>query len=77
MNAIVSNVSKVTGIIPKITHAAMEQTRGIQAVNKVVSQLYETVQQNAALMEQSTAAAAALRTQAVSLAGAVGQFRSG
>ncbi|XYI30550.1 Methyl-accepting chemotaxis protein [Cupriavidus oxalaticus] len=77
MDEIVSNVSKVTGIINEITHASMEQTRGIQEVNKAVSQLDEMVQQNAALVEQSTAAAAALQTQAGSLAGAVGQFRLG
>ncbi|QRQ87352.1 methyl-accepting chemotaxis protein [Cupriavidus oxalaticus] len=77
MDEIVSNVSKVTGIINEITHASMEQTRGIQEVNKAVSQLDEMVQQNAALVEQSTAAAAALQTQAGSLAVAVGQFRLG
>ncbi|MBP0622012.1 methyl-accepting chemotaxis protein [Cupriavidus consociatus] len=77
MDEIVSNVSKVTGIINEITHAAMEQTRDIQEVNKAVSQLDEMVQQNAALVEQSTAAASALQTQAGSLAGAVGQFRLG
>ncbi|SOZ14701.1 putative METHYL-ACCEPTING CHEMOTAXIS TRANSMEMBRANE receptor [Cupriavidus taiwanensis] len=77
MGEIVSNVSKVTGIINEITHATMEQTRGIQEVNMAVSQLDQMVQQNAALVEQSTAAAAALQTQAGSLAGAVGQFRLG
>ncbi len=77
MHEIVSNVSKVTGIIAEITHAAIEQTRGIQEVNKAVTQLDEMVQQNAALVEQSTAAASALQTQAASLAGAVGQFRLG
>ncbi|WP_444633399.1 methyl-accepting chemotaxis protein [Cupriavidus oxalaticus] len=77
MDEIVSNVSKVTGIINEITHASMEQTHGIQEVNKAVSQLDEMVQQNAALVEQSTAAAAALQTQAGSLAVAVGQFRLG
>jgi methyl-accepting chemotaxis protein len=44
-------------------------------VNRAVSQLDEMVQQNAALVEESTAAAAALRGQATNLAAAVGQFR--
>jgi methyl-accepting chemotaxis protein len=75
MTEIVSNVANVTTIISEITQAANEQTRGIQEVNRAVSQLDEMVQQNAALVEESTAAATALQSQAVSLAGAVAQFK--
>ncbi len=75
MTEIVSNVSSVTTIMSEITSAAGEQTRGIQEVNRAVSQLDEMVQQNAALVEESAAAAAALQTQAVNLAGAVAQFK--
>ena len=75
MTEIVSNVSNVTTIISEITHAAHEQTRGIEEVNRAVNQLDEMVQQNAALVEQSSAAATALQSQAVSLTGAVTQFR--
>ena len=75
MTEIVSNVSSVTTIMSEITHAADEQTRGIQEVNRAVSQLDEMVQQNAALVEESAAAASALQRQAVTLAGAVAQFK--
>jgi methyl-accepting chemotaxis protein len=44
-------------------------------VNRAVTQLDEMVQQNAALVEQSTAAATALQTQANALATTVGQFK--
>jgi methyl-accepting chemotaxis protein len=44
-------------------------------VNRAVAQLDEMVQQNAALVEQSAAAASALQTQANELASAVGQFK--
>ncbi|RKP52133.1 methyl-accepting chemotaxis protein [Trinickia fusca] len=75
MTEIVSNVSNVTTIMAEITNAADEQTRGIQEVNRAVSQLDEMVQQNAALVEESAAAAAALQTQAINLASTVAQFR--
>ncbi len=75
MTLIVSNVSNVTAMMAEITNAADEQTRGIQEVNRAVSQLDEMVQQNAALVEQSTAAATALQSQAANLANTVGRFR--
>jgi len=75
MREIVGNVGRVTQIISEITHAAREQTRGIQEVNLAVSHLDQMVQQNAALVEQSTAAAAALQTQAATLAQVVRTFR--
>ncbi|MEK6367971.1 MAG: methyl-accepting chemotaxis protein [Burkholderia gladioli] len=75
MNEIVGNVANVTTIISEIRHAANEQTRGIQEVNHAVTQLDEMVQQNAALVEQSTAAAAALQSQAGALAATVARFR--
>lgn len=61
MDEIVGNVANVTTIISEIRHAATEQTRGIQEVNHAVTQLDEMVQQNAALVEQSSAAAATLQ----------------
>ncbi|MBI0329740.1 methyl-accepting chemotaxis protein [Burkholderia plantarii] len=75
MDEIVGNVANVTTIISEIRHASGEQTRGIQEVNRAVTQLDEMVQQNAALVEQSTAAAAALQSQAKMLTATVGRFR--
>jgi len=75
MREIVLNVSGVTTIISDIRAAADQQMRGIEEVNRAVTQLDEMVQHNAALVEESTAAASALRIQADQLAATVGQFR--
>jgi methyl-accepting chemotaxis protein len=74
MEAIVGSVNSVTTIMSEISGAADEQTRGIHEVNRAVAQLDEMVQQNAALVEESAAAAATLQMQANELATAVGQF---
>ncbi|WP_144113847.1 methyl-accepting chemotaxis protein [Paraburkholderia sp. BCC1886] len=75
MQEIVSSVNSVTTMMSEISGASDEQTRGIQEVNRAVAQLDEMVQQNAALVEESAAAAATLQTQANELANTVGQFR--
>ncbi|MFC5430094.1 methyl-accepting chemotaxis protein [Paraburkholderia denitrificans] len=75
MDEILRNVANVTSIISEVTGAAAEQTRGIEEVNRAVNQLDEMVTHNASLVEESTAAAAALRGQAANLADSVGQFK--
>lgn len=75
MREIVGNVNTVSQVISDILHAAQEQTRGIQEVNAAVGHLDQMVQQNAALVEQSTAAATMLQDQAGRLAGVVRTFR--
>ena len=75
MNEIVASVQRVTDIIGEITAAASEQSDGIGQVNVAVTQLDQMTQQNAALVEQSAAAAESLKDQAVRLAQVVGTFR--
>jgi methyl-accepting chemotaxis protein len=75
MEEIVGSVNSVTTIMAEISGASDEQTRGIQEVNRAVAQLDEMVQQNAGLVEESTAAASTLQSQANDLAKAVGQFK--
>jgi methyl-accepting chemotaxis protein len=75
MAEIVASISGVTTIMSEINHAADEQTRGIEEVNRAVTVLDQMVQQNAALVEESAAAASALQGQANNLAQAVGQFK--
>ncbi|WP_395699115.1 methyl-accepting chemotaxis protein [Aquabacterium sp.] len=75
MNEIVASVQRVSDIIGEITAAASEQSAGIGQVNGAVVQLDQMTQQNAALVEQSAAAAESLKDQAQRLAGAVGVFR--
>jgi methyl-accepting chemotaxis protein len=75
MNDIVSSVQRVSDIIGEITAAAAEQSRGIGEVNTSVLELDQMTQQNAALVEQSAAAAESLREQAERLAQVVGTFK--
>ena len=77
MDEIVSSVQRVGDIIGEVTAAADEQAGGIGQVNQAVNQLDQMTQQNAALVEQSAAAAHSLREQAGRLAGAVQVFRLG
>ncbi|MBA3597344.1 MAG: MCP four helix bundle domain-containing protein [Methylibium sp.] len=75
MNEIVGSVQRVTDIISEITAAASEQSDGIGQVNTAVTQLDQMTQQNAALVEESTAAAESLREQAQRLQASVAVFR--
>jgi methyl-accepting chemotaxis protein len=72
---IVNSVQRVSDIIGEITGAAAEQSQGIGEVNTAVVQLDQMTQQNAALVEQSAAAAESLREQAQRLAEVVGTFK--
>ena len=75
MQEIVGSVQRVTDIIGEITAASSEQSDGIGQVNTSVTQLDRMTQQNAALVEESAAAAESLKEQAVALAGLVGRFK--
>ena len=77
MQDIVSSVQHVSGIISEITAASEAQHAGIQQVNHAVDQMDEATQQNAALVEQGAASAAALKEQAVNLLQTVRVFRIG
>ncbi len=75
MSDIVAQVRRVTDLIGEITAASLEQSSGITQVNDAVTQLDHVTQQNAALVEQSAAAAAGLKDQAAQLATAVAMFK--
>jgi methyl-accepting chemotaxis protein len=75
MDELVGAVQRVKDIMGEITTAAAEQSDGIGQVNVAITQLDQVTQQNAALVEQSTAAAESLRDQARSLSEAVGTFK--
>jgi len=77
MTEIVASVQRVNDIIGEITAAAGEQSNGIAQVNVAVTQLDQMTQQNAALVEQSAAAAQSLRAQARQLVEAVSAFNLG
>ncbi|MBG6080740.1 methyl-accepting chemotaxis protein [Rubrivivax gelatinosus] len=77
MGEIVANARRVTDIIAEISAAAIEQSQGIAQVNGSVGELDQMTQQNAALVEEATAAAGSLRQQAGQLAELVSTFRLG
>ena len=70
-----SHANGATPIIGEISAAAGEQRGGIEQVNGAVTELEQMTQQNAALVEQSAAAAESLREQAHKLTGAVAGFK--
>ena len=75
MAEIVASVQRVSDVIGEITAAASEQSGGIGQVNGAVHQLDQMTQQNAALVEQSAAAAQSLRDQAARMSQVVSQFQ--
>ncbi len=77
MQEIVSSVRRVSEVIESINRTTIEQREGIVHINSAVGELDRMTQQNAALVEQSSAAAESLREQTGSLARVVGTFRLG
>jgi methyl-accepting chemotaxis protein len=75
MDEIVTSVKRVTDIMAEITAASQEQSLGIEQVNQTITQMDEVTQQNAALVEEASAAARSLEEQAGGLARSVAQFR--
>ncbi|MDM8357659.1 methyl-accepting chemotaxis protein [Pandoraea communis] len=75
MVEVVQSVKRVTDIMGEISAASVEQSSGIEQVNRAVTQMDEMTQQNAALVEEASAAAAALETQAARLRESVALFR--
>jgi methyl-accepting chemotaxis protein len=77
MTEIVASVQRVSDIIGEISAAASEQSSGIGQINGAVTQLDQMTQQNAALVEQSAAAAESLKEQSSQLAAALAGFQLG
>jgi methyl-accepting chemotaxis protein len=75
MSEIVDSVRRVSDIIGEISSAAAAQSGGIDQINRAVHQLDQMTQQNAALVEQSAAAAESLRDQGGRLHEAVARFQ--
>ncbi len=67
LQEIVNSVKQVADIITEITAASVEQSTGIEEVNSAIAQMDEVTQQNAALVEENTAASQSLVKQAENL----------
>ena len=75
MNELVKNAERINGLLSQISTAAAEQSAGVSAVGASVQELDRMTQQNAALVEETAAAASSLKDQAVGLAEEVAAFR--
>ena len=75
MDEIVSSIQRVTDIMGEITAASQEQTTGIEQINRAVNEMDMVTQQNAALVEESTAAAQSMQMQTGELSQMVSVFR--
>ncbi len=75
IQALVIDVKQVSDLMGSIAEASAEQARGVQQVNKTVTEMDKVVQQNASAVQQSAAAAESMRRQADSLLRAVSAFR--
>jgi methyl-accepting chemotaxis protein len=74
LTAIVERVAEINGLMAEITASAKEQATALTEVNTAVNQMDQTTQQNAAMVEQSTAASHNLSQEAEELATLVGKF---
>jgi len=75
MQELVVNARRMNDLLTEISTAASEQSNGVAQVGVAVNDLDRMTQQNAALVEQTAAAASALKDQAVGLAGEVARFK--
>jgi methyl-accepting chemotaxis protein-1 (serine sensor receptor) len=76
MDEIVGSIRRVSDLVGEITAATTEQSDGVNQVGNAVTQMDQATQQNAALVEESAAAAASLKGQAQRLVDAVAVFRT-
>jgi methyl-accepting chemotaxis protein len=77
MRDIVDSVQRVTDIMGEISSATVEQSAGIEQINRAVVEMDAVTQQNAALVEQAAAASESMKEEAARLAQAVAVFRIG
>jgi methyl-accepting chemotaxis protein len=77
LGQIVAQVIRLNGLVTEIAASAQEQATGLQQVNSAVNQMDQVTQQNAAMVEQATAASHGLAREAAELSRLVGQFNTG
>jgi methyl-accepting chemotaxis protein len=75
LSEIVDSIKKVTAVVSEIANASMEQSTGIEQINKALTQMDEVTQQNSALVEENAATAKTLEHQAKSMDERVAGFR--
>jgi methyl-accepting chemotaxis protein len=77
LERIVAQVGEIKGIVAEIAASAREQSTGLAEVNTAINQMDQVTQQNAAMVEQSTAASHALAREVDDLARLIRRFKTG
>ena len=75
LTEIVDSIKRVTAVVSEIANASMEQSTGIEQINKALTQMDEVTQQNSALVEENAATAKTLEGQAKSMDERVAFFK--
>jgi methyl-accepting chemotaxis protein len=75
MNEVVASIRRVNDIMGEISSASSEQSAGVSQVGEAITQMDQTTQQNAALVEEMAAAASSLKMQANDLVQTVAVFK--
>ena len=75
MQEVVRSIKSVTELMGEISAASIEQSTGVAQIGDAVGQMDQATQQNAALVEESAAAASSLKSQAQQLVQAVAVFK--
>ncbi|MGZ3403316.1 MAG: methyl-accepting chemotaxis protein, partial [Phenylobacterium sp.] len=77
LEAIVTQITQINGVVTEIAASAVEQATGLQEVNTAVNQMDQVTQQNAAMVEEATAASHVLTSEADVLARLISNFDVG
>jgi methyl-accepting chemotaxis protein len=77
LSTIAAKVAGINSLVSEITASAEEQATGLAQVNTAINQIDQVTQQNAAMVEQSTAASQSLTLEAEELMQLVSRFRTG
>jgi methyl-accepting chemotaxis protein len=77
LHGIAARVTEIDALISEMAQSAQEQSTGLGQVNVAVNQMDQVTQQNAAMVEEATAAASSLRLEADGMADQMAQFRIG
>lgn len=75
LNSIMSQVSETSEVATRITESSATQSLNLKQINSAIAEMSEATQRNAAVVEQSNAAAHSMEAEATRVADAVGQFQ--
>lgn len=75
LGAIVGRVTEIDKLVAEIALSSQEQATGLNQVNTAVNQMDQVTQQNAAMVEEATAAATSLKNETVGLSSLIGRFQ--